>query len=174
MELADSITVFPDWFFLHFVENPGMAFGWEFGGEFGKYALTIFRIIAVIAISIYVYKITRKEHSKILVISLSLVLAGAIGNIVDSMFYGLIFSESTYFQVATLFPPDGHHYAGFMQGHVVDMFYFPIIDGTYPEWIPKIGGSDFIFFRPVFNIADASITSGVILILLFQRKLFKD
>jgi signal peptidase II len=173
MELGDSITVFGDWFFIHFVENPGMAFGWEFGGEIGKYALTIFRIIAVIAITIYIYKISRKKTSNILLFSLSLILAGAIGNIIDSLFYGLIFSESNYFQLATLFPPSGEHYAGFMQGKVVDMFYFPIIEGNYPNWIPWLGGDSFIFFRPIFNVADASITTGVILILLFQKKLFK-
>ena len=161
---------FFDWFIIHFTENKGMAFGMEFGGSFGKYLLSIFRLVAIVAIAIYLKKIAlTKGVKKGVIFSISLVLAGAIGNMIDSAFYGMIFSES-YGQLATVFQGG---YAGFLQGKVVDMFYFPLINGHFPDWLPLIGGNHFIFFRPVFNIADASISVGVINMLIFHRSFFK-
>jgi signal peptidase II len=147
-----------------------MAFGMEFAGDFGKISLSLFRIVAVIGISWYLYSLIKKGCPNGVIISLSLIIAGAMGNILDSAFYGLIFSES-YFQLAQLFP-EGGGYASFLHGRVVDMLYFPLIEGTFPTWFPFWGGENFIFFRPVFNIADSSITIGVLIILLFQRKYF--
>ena len=146
-----------------------MAFGMEFGGSFGKYLLSIFRLVAIVAIAIYLKNIATTDVKKGVILSISLVLAGAIGNMIDSAFYGLIFSES-YGQLATVFEGG---YAGFLQGKVVDMFYFPLINGHFPQWLPLIGGNHFIFFRPVFNIADASISVGVINMLIFHRSFFK-
>ncbi|NCB06905.1 MAG: lipoprotein signal peptidase [Bacteroidia bacterium] len=169
--LGDEIVVFKDWFILHFVENNGMAFGFEFAGEYGKMFLSIFRIVAVIAIGWYLLKLTKMKNLPFgFIVSISLILAGAIGNIIDSLFYGMIFNHS-YGQVASLFP-EGGGYAGFLHGKVVDMFYFPIISGRYPDWLPFWGGNDFLFFRPVFNIADSSITIGIFSILLFYRNYF--
>jgi signal peptidase II len=171
MHMGQEFSIFGNWFLIHFTENEGMAFGMKLGGSYGKLLLSVFRIIAIIAIGWWLYKVTRKPAPCGLVISISLVLAGAIGNIIDSAFYGMIFSESTLMQVATLFPPDGG-YGTFLHGKVVDMLYFPIISGYYPSWFPVLGGDDFLFFRPVFNIADSSITIGVILMILFQKKFF--
>lgn len=171
--LGDSYTVFSDWFFLHFVENNGMAFGWSLGGDAGKIALTSFRLVAIIGIGYYLYSIIKQKKSTILIVSLAFVFAGAMGNALDSMFYGLIFNESNFFEVAQLFPAEGG-YNGFLLGKVVDMFYFPILSGVYPSWIPFLGGDSFLFFSPVFNVADASITTGVLLLIIFQKKLFKD
>ena len=168
MMIGQEIQFF-DWFIIHFTENKGMAFGIEFGGSFGKYLLSIFRLVAIIAIAIYLKNIATTDVKKGVILSVSLVLAGAIGNMIDSAFYGLIFSES-YGQLATVFEGG---YAGFLQGKVVDMFYFPLINGHFPQWIPLIGGNHFIFFRPVFNIADASISVGVINMLIFHRSFFK-
>ena len=168
MIIGEEFRVF-DWFIIHFTENKGMAFGMEFGGEWGKYLLSIFRIIAIGGIAWYLNILVKEGTSKGVVISISLVLAGAIGNMIDSAFYGMIFSHS-YGQIATLMEGG---YAGFLQGHVVDMFYFPLINSHFPDWIPIFGGDHFIFFRPVFNIADASISVGVINILLFHRSFFK-
>ena len=168
--LGEEIVVFKNWFILHFVENNGMAFGIEFAGKFGKLFLSIFRIIAIIAIGWYIVKISGKDEPRGFIVSMSLIFAGAIGNIIDSAFYGLIFDHS-YGQVAS-FLPSGGGYAGFLHGRVVDMFYFPLIVGNYPEWLPWVGGNDFIFFRPVFNIADSSITIGIFSILLFYRNHF--
>jgi signal peptidase II len=162
MMLGDEFSVFGDWFYIHFVENNGMAFGMELGGDFGKIFLSVFRIIAVVGIGWYLYKLTLKKAPLGLVISVSMVLAGALGNIIDSAFYGMIFNHS-YSQVATLF----------LHGRVVDRFYFPLFSGTYPDWFPWLGGQDYIFFRPVFNIADSSITLGIISILIFQKKFFE-
>jgi len=167
-----EIPIFDSWFILHFTENEGMAFGMKFGGEFGKITLSIFRIIAVFAIGWYLYKITRKDSPVGLVISISLIMAGAMGNIIDSAFYGLIFSESTYHSVATIFPPGGG-YGTFLHGKVVDMLYFPLLTGYYPDWFPFWGGSEFIFFRPVFNIADSAITTGVLILIIWQKSFFK-
>jgi len=168
MIIGEEFRVF-DWFIIHFTENKGMAFGMEFGGEWGKYLLSIFRIIAIVGIAWYLNILVKEGTSKGVVTSVSLVLAGAIGNMIDSAFYGMIFSHS-YGQIATLMEGG---YAGFLQGHVVDMFYFPLINSHFPDWIPIFGGDHFIFFRPVFNIADASISVGVINILLFHRSFFK-
>lgn len=171
MSLGDEIVIFKNWFILHFVENNGMAFGFEFAGEYGKVFLSLFRIVAVIAIGWYLIKLARnKEIPFGFIISLSLIFAGAIGNIIDSLFYGIIFNHS-YGQVAALFPEEGG-YAGFLHGKVVDMFYFPLITGRYPSWFPFVGDNPFIFFRPVFNIADSSISIGIFSILIFYRKYF--
>lgn len=171
LSLGDEIVVFKNWFILHFVENNGMAFGFEFAGEYGKMFLSIFRILAVIAIGWYLFKLAKQKDIPFgFIVSISMIFAGAIGNIIDSLFYGLIFNHS-YGQVATLFP-DGGGYAGFLHGKVVDMLYFPLIEGTYPSWIPFVGGNEFIFFRPVFNLADSSITIGIFSILIFYRKYF--
>lgn len=167
MMLGQEIVFF-DWFIIHFTENKGMAFGMEFGGNIGKYILSIFRIIAIIAISFYLNQLVKLNTKKGVVFSIALILAGAIGNVIDSAFYGLIFSES-YGQIATVLEGG---YSGFLQGKVVDMFYFPIFKGILPSWIPFKGGDYFIFFRPVFNIADAAISVGVINLLLFHRKFF--
>ena len=163
------------WFRLHFVENEGMAWGWKFGGGFGKIALTLFRLIAVIWGSFLLRDFIRKEYHKGFIICAALIYAGALGNLIDSLFYGIIFEQSSPFSqnYAHLFPAGGG-YAGFLHGKVVDMLYFPIISYThYPSWVPFIGGEDFEFFRPVFNIADASISTGVLVILVFQNRYFK-
>lgn len=171
MSLGDEIVVFKNWFILHFVENNGMAFGFEFAGEYGKIFLSVFRILAVFAIGWYLFKLTKEKEIPFgFLVSIALIFAGAIGNILDSLFYGMIFNHS-YGQVASVFP-EGGGYSDFLHGRVVDMFYFPLINGHYPDWIPFIGGRDFIFFRPVFNIADSSITVGIFSILLFYRNYF--
>jgi len=167
MMLGQEIAFF-DWFIIHFTENKGMAFGMEFGGNIGKYILSIFRIIAIAAIGFYLTRLVELNTKKGIVFSIALILAGAIGNMIDSAFYGLIFSES-YGQVASVFEGG---YSGILQGKVVDMFYFPLFKGVLPSWIPFKGGDYFIFFRPVFNIADAAISVGVINLLLFHRKFF--
>jgi len=165
MVLGENIRVF-DWFHIYFTENNGMAFGIEL---FDKLFLTLFRIIASGFLIWYLFKTCLKNQTKTgYCVSLSLIIAGAIGNVIDCLFYGIIFDHS-YGQVATMFPEAGG-YAKFFYGKVVDMFYFPIIDTYWPEWIPFVGGDHFVFFRPVFNIADAAITSGILLLLLFYRK----
>ena len=169
--ISDEIVVFKDWFILHFVENNGMAFGFEFAGEYGKIFLSVFRILAVIAIGWYLFKLAKQKDVPFgFIVCISLIFAGAIGNIIDSLFYGMIFTDS-YGRVATLFP-EGGGYSSFLHGRVVDMFYFPLIEGRYPEWIPRVGGNPFIFFRPVFNIADIAISTGVGVLLVFNRKAF--
>jgi signal peptidase II len=159
-----------DWFIIHFTENPGMAFGLELGGDYGKLILSLFRVLAVIGIFFWLRSLARQKAPTISIVSVALILAGALGNIIDSAFYGLIFNES-HGQVATLFP-EGGGYAGFLYGRVVDMFYFPLFKGNLPEWLPIWGGDYFVFFRPIFNLADTSISVGVGLLLLFQRKTF--
>lgn len=172
MYLGQEYSVIGNWFLIHFTENEGMAFGMTLGGGFGKLALSIFRIIAIIIIGWYLFYLSRMRSNKGLVFSISLIFVGALGNIVDSAFYGLLFSQSSFHAIAS-FLPEGGGYGGFLHGEVVDMFYFPILYGTYPEWFPWKGGDSFIFFRPVFNIADAAITTGVITLIVFQRKFFK-
>ncbi|MFN5183885.1 MAG: lipoprotein signal peptidase [Bacteroidota bacterium] len=157
---------------LLFIENPGMAFGVEFGGDYGKLALSLFRILAAIFGVFYIRHIVRQREHWGYIFSVSLIFAGAVGNIIDCAFYGLIFSESTFNSVAQLFPPEGG-YAGFLHGKVVDMFHVPFWHGRFPEWFPFWGGESFEFFSPIFNFADASISVGVGLIFIFQRIFFK-
>ncbi len=170
--LGGEIPVLGNWFIIHFVENNGMAFGMELSWKFGKIFLSVFRIVAVVLIGWYLVKLSRSGAHQWLLYSVALVFVGAVGNIIDSVFYGVIFSDS-YSQVATLFPDEGG-YSSFLHGKVVDMLYFPIIKGTYPEWVPLKGGESFIFFRPVFNIADSAITIGISIILIFQKRFFKE
>ncbi len=171
LALGDEIVIFKNWFIIHFVENNGMAFGFEFAGEYGKMFLSVFRIIAVIAIGWYMVKLSKnKEVPFGFLVCIALILAGAFGNIIDSLFYGMIFNHS-YGQVAELFPPGGG-YSDFLHGRVVDMLYFPLLEGFYPDWLPFLGGKEFVFFRPVFNIADSSITIGIFAIIIFYRKQF--
>ena len=165
---GEQIKIF-DWFFILFTENNGMAFGLEFGGEIGKYFLSIFRIVAIFALFFYLYYLVNKKVSSGVLFSISLVLAGAIGNMIDSAFYGIIFDHS-YGQLSG-FLKGG--YSSFLQGRVVDMFYFPIINCYLPNWIPYFGGDHFIFFRPIFNVADSCITIGVLNLLIFHRSFFK-
>ncbi len=164
-----SISILGDKGYLHFIENRGMAFGMEFGGEWGKLVLTLFRIVAVSAIGYSLVRMIQRGATTSLVVSVSLILAGALGNIIDSTFYGVLFSASTPFEKAVLFPPDGG-YAPLLHGAVVDMFYFPLWQGRLPEWLPFWGGQYFEFFRPVFNVADAAITIGVVMFILVQRR----
>lgn len=157
-----------DRFFLYFTENKGMAFGLEFGGRAGKLALTLFRIVAVSGIGFYLAYLLKRQAPRSLIISIALVFAGATGNIIDSVFYGALFSASGVHTVAEFLPPGGG-YESLLFGHVVDMFYFPLWSGIYPDWLPFLGGKSFTFFKPVFNVADAAISTGVISVLFFQR-----
>lgn len=157
MFIGQEFNVIGDWFIIHFTENNGMAFGLEFAGQYGKLFLSLFRICAVMGIAYGMHYLIKNNYPRGFIFSISLILAGAIGNIIDSTFYGIIFDYETLFY-----------------GRVVDMFYFPVIQGYYPQWVPFWGGNEFIFFRPVFNLADASISSGVIVILLFQKKYFSE
>ena len=172
MYLGEEIPVMGDWFILHFTENEGMAFGLKFGGDGGKLVLSLFRILAIVLIGLYLYRLSKRNASTGLILSFSLIFAGALGNIVDSAFYGLIFGESSYHNVAALFP-EGGGYGRFLYGNVVDMLYFPLFRGILPDWIPFWGGQHFIFFRPVFNVADSAITVGVSVLILFQRKFYQ-
>ena len=173
MELGEEIMLFGSpRALIHFVENNGMAFGITLGGSYGKLALSLFRILAVGFLIYYLRYLIRSGVSFGLLVSFALILSGAIGNIIDSAFYGMIFSESYYHGgVAEMFPPEGG-YAGFLHGKVVDMLYFPLFEGYFPEWLPFWGGEPYLFFKPVFNLADMSITIGVLNILLFQRSFF--
>lgn len=173
MTIGESITVFGNWFFIKFIENPGMAFGLDIPGRLGKPILTIFRIIAVIAIGWYLRELVKSRVNTGLILCVALIFAGAMGNIIDSVFYGLIFNDSTFYTVAKMFPHEGG-YGTLLHGRVVDMLYFPIIKGTYPGWFPFWAGEEFIFFRPIFNIADSSISTGIIAILLFQKRFFHE
>lgn len=164
MQLHESIEIF-SWFQLYFTENPGMAFGMEF---FNKLVLSVFRIAAVIAIAYYLIRLVRRNYSFGFIACVALVFAGALGNIIDSVFYGVIFDHS-YGQVAT-FMPAGGGYASLLHGKVVDMLYFPLIQTTFPDWLPIWGGEEFIFFRPIFNLADSSICVGGALLLLFYHR----
>lgn len=172
MMIGEEFHLIGDWFIIHFTENEGMAFGWKLGDWAGaKLFLSLLRIAAVFLIGYFIYDISRKKAGTGLLVCVSLIMAGALGNIIDSVFYGVLFTDS-YGRVAE-FLPEGGGYAGWLHGRVVDMFYLPIAQGTYPEWIPKIGGTDFLFFRPVFNLADASITTGVLVFIVFQKRFLR-
>lgn len=170
-----------DWFRLHFIENPGMAWGWKFGNETGKVILTLFRLAAVIFGTWYLGRIVKQQYKRGFIICASLIYAGALGNLIDSMFYGMIFDKgltydpaiSDYLQYSGVaqFSSDG--YSSFLHGSVVDMFYFPMFKGNFPSWVPGVGGDEFEFFSAIFNIADASISTGVITLLIFQKRFFK-
>ena len=166
--LNEAVTVF-SWFQIYFVENEGAAWGTKIPGEYGKLILTLFRIVAVIGIGYWLVSAVRKQQPKILIICISLILAGALGNIIDSVVYGIIFDHS-YGNIATLFAENP--YGTLLHGKVVDMFYFPIIDTTLPSWIPIWGGERFRFFEPVFNVADSAICIAVGLMILYHKKIF--
>jgi signal peptidase II len=168
-EMGEEIKI-ADWFILHFTENPGMAFGIELGGSYGKLLLSVFRIIAVGAMFIWLRNLVKQKVHKAAITAVALILAGAAGNILDSAFYGLFFDHSIG-QVAS-FMPEGGGYAGFLHGKVVDMLYFPLFKGFLPDWLPVWGGDYFVFFSPIFNLADFSISCGVGLLLLFQKHAF--
>ena len=170
MTLYQQIPFLGDWGILHFVENNGMAFGLSLPGSLGKILLTSFRIVAVVGIGYYLRHLIRLKAHTGLIITLAMVMAGALGNIIDSVFYGLIFNSSSPMETATLFP-EGGGYAPLLHGKVVDMFYFPVLKGNYPDWFR--GGSSFVFFRPVFNIADSSISVAVAIILFNQKRFFR-
>jgi signal peptidase II len=172
LEIGQEIHLFGNWGILHFIENNGMAFGMEMGGKPGKFILSLFRIFAIFGIGWFLNSLIKKNSYTGLILAVSAIMAGAIGNIIDSAFYGVIFSES-FQNPAVLFPPEGG-YSSFLHGKVVDMFYFPIINTHWPQWSPFRPGESFVFFRPVFNIADSAITCGVISIILFQKRMFRD
>ncbi|PKP05816.1 MAG: lipoprotein signal peptidase [Bacteroidetes bacterium HGW-Bacteroidetes-5] len=171
MTIGESIPVLGDWFQIYFIENNGMAFGMQFGGTFGKLVLTLFRMVLIGFIIYYVNKLVKERAPAGVLYGVALILVGAVGNVIDSIFYGVIFSESTYSTMATIFPQGGG-YAPLFFGKVVDMLYFPLIDTTLPDWVPFRGGEKFIFFRPIFNIADSCITIGVAYLLIFKRGFF--
>ena len=165
MTLHEQIEIF-SWFKIVFIENNGMAYGMEIGS---KLVLSLFRIVAVGALGYYIVQIVRKQARWGYIICISMVMAGAAGNIFDSMFYGLIFNASSEFYTSYLVP-FGSGYAPFLMGKVVDMFYFPLIVTTWPDWVPVVGGDPYVFFSPIFNFADSAISVGVVLLLLFYRK----
>lgn len=172
LQIGDEVHLFGERGMLHFIENNGMAFGMEMGGKPGKLVLSVFRIVAIFGIGWFLSNLVAKKANTGLVLAVSAILAGAIGNIIDSAFYGMIFTES-YNQVASIFPHGGG-YSSFLHGKVVDMFYFPVINTQWPDWSPVRPGESFVFFRPVFNVADSAITCGVISIILFQKKMFRN
>lgn len=165
MYMHESIRI-TDWFYIYFTENNGMAFGMEL---FGKLFLTSFRVVAVCLIAWYLFRVVNKHYKTGYIVCLALILSGAVGNIIDSIFYGEIFSESTRTQIAS-WVPLGEGYGSWLHGKVVDMFYFPIIDTNWPSWMPFVGGEHFIFFSPIFNFADAAISCGIIAMLLFYSR----
>jgi signal peptidase II len=174
--IGEEHMVIGQWFRLHFVENEGMAWGLKFGGGFGKIALTLFRLIAVIWGTFLIKGFIEKKYHTGFIVCVSLIYAGAVGNLIDSLFYGIIFEASVPYttMVAKMFPLGGG-YAPFLHGRVVDMFYFPMIrDAHFPSWFPIWGGEEFEFFRPVFNFADMAISTGVITLFVFQNRFFKD
>lgn len=161
------------WFRLHFIENEGMAFGMKLGdADVGKLVLTLFRLVAVVFGFFLLKRLVKKGYGKGVIICGALILAGALGNLIDSLFYGLIFSEST-FHIAQ-FTPFGQGYGKFLHGHVVDMLYFPLVSTTWPSWVPGLGGRPLNFFEPVFNIADAAISVGVLVLVFFQKRLLQQ
>ena len=161
---------FASWFIIHFTENNGMAFGMQFSGQYGKIFLSIFRIAALSAIGYYLWTLVKRNAPIGLICSFALIFAGAMGNILDSTFYGVLFSDSGY-ELSRFLPKEGG-YASLLHGKVVDMFYFPLLEGHFPSWMPFLGNEEFLFFRPVFNVSDSAITVGVVLILLFQKKFY--
>lgn len=166
MSLGEALPI-TDWFYIEFIENNGMAYGMTF---INKLVLSLFRMFAICGIGWYIWRVVKSGlFSKGYIVCLSMVLAGAAGNLIDCLFYGLIFNASTPFNVAH-FVPFGEGYSTFLHGRVVDMFYFPIIHTQWPDWVPVWGGDDFVFFSPVFNFADSCISVGVVLLLLFFRK----
>lgn len=169
MYYGESIRI-TNWFYLNFIENSGMAFGMQ---VMPKAIQTVVRILFSVLLGWYVIKLVKSDYKRGYIIIVSLILAGAIGNIIDSIFYGVIFSQSTYYEVST-FVPIGHGYANWLYGKVVDMFYFPLIEFNWPEWVPVKGGENFIFFSPVFNFADAAICCGMFALILFYRKSFSE
>ncbi len=182
MHLGEFKSVFGGWFMIHYIENPGMAFGLDIPGRFGKISLSLVRIVAIIAIIIYLRTLIQKNAKTSLIICISMILAGAIGNILDCSFYGLLFDKGTVYDpqikdwigypgLATM---NFKGYAPAFKGCVVDMLYFPLVEGTYPSWVPFKGGESFIFFRPIFNLADSAISVGVVIILIFQKRLFNN
>lgn len=180
--LHESHRVIGSGFQLYFVENAGMAYGWKFGGNWGKLALTIFRMVAVVFGTWYLGHIVKKKYHKGFIVCAALIYAGALGNLIDSCFYGMIFDKGmlwnesinnyVYYDGKATFSPNG--YSSFLHGNVVDMLYFPVITGYFPKWVPYWGGEYFEFFRPIFNLADAAISTGVISILVFQKRFFKQ
>jgi len=172
MYLGQEYFIFGDWFRLHFTENEGMAFGMTIGGDYGKIALSVFRIVAVLFIGYYLFTLLKKKTPKGLLASIALIFSGALGNIIDSVFYGVFFTDSIN-RVAEIFPQDGG-YETWFHGRVVDMLYFPVYQGYLPDWFPFWKETYFIFFRPVFNIADVAITLGVFMIIIFQRSYFRE
>jgi signal peptidase II len=172
MVIGQEYHILGNWGIIHFIENNGMAFGMEMGGKPGKLILSIFRIIAIFGIGWYLSTLIKKKVNLAFILAVSAIMAGAIGNIIDSAFYGIIFSES-YSQPAILFPPGGG-YSSFLHGRVVDMFYFPVINTHWPDWSPLRPGQSLIFFRPVFNLSDSAITCGVFSILIFQKRMFRE
>lgn len=181
-QLNSHQNVIGSGFQLFFVENPGMAYGWKFGGNWGKMALTIFRLFAVIFGTWYIGRIIKQQYHKGFIFCAGLIYAGALGNLIDSAFYGMIFDKGMTFNqtmndyagydgLATF---SSHGYSSFLHGNVVDMLYFELYNGKLPSWVPFWGGQDFIFFRPIFNIADAAISTGVITILVFQKRFFRQ
>ncbi len=181
MPINTSKEVFGSWFQLYFVENPGMAYGWKFGGNWGKLALTVFRLGAVVFGTFYLRRIIKLGYHRGFIFCASLIYAGAIGNLIDSCFYGVIFDKGMLYDAAANdysiyngianFSKNG--YASFLHGNVVDMLYFPVLKGTFPSWFPIWGGESFEFFRPIFNIADSAISGGIITIIVFQSRFFK-
>ena len=171
MSLGEGIPVLGSWFQLNFIENRGIAFGLFFGGDTGKLLLSLFRIVLAIFLGFYIHRLIKEKAPMGVLIGISLILIGAVGNVLDSAFYGLLFSESLPGQVAQ-FLPEGGGYAPFLQAKVVDMLYFPLIDTTLPSWVPIWGGKEFIFFRFIFNIADSAITVGILYLMIFQWRYF--
>jgi signal peptidase II len=171
MQIDDEIHLLGNRGMLHFIENNGMAFGMEIKAPGGKIMLSLFRIVAICGIGWFLRSLIIKKSSTALILAVSSILAGAVGNLIDSAFYGMIFSES-FTHTAIFFPPGGG-YSSFLQGRVVDMLYFPVINTHWPSWSPFRAGETFVFFRPIFNIADSAITCGVLSILIFQKRMFK-